>query len=121
MDTTTIIAGVAVIMVLIVLYMKFFAGKKNGSGATNGGIGSLWTAGTGPGVAAGEKKPGTWTVYGSDGCGWTLKQIAVLDGKGIPYNYINCDTDKAACQGMTAFPTLISPEGVKTVGFNGMA
>jgi hypothetical protein len=119
-DTTTIIAGVAVIMVLIVLYMKFFVNKK-GSDGTTGGIGSLWTAGTGPGVAAGAKKPGMWTVYGSDGCGWTLKQIAVLDGKGIPYNYVNCDKDKAACQGMTAFPTLVSPEGVKTVGFNGMA
>ena len=122
MDTTTIIAGVAVIMVLIVLYMKFFTGGKKGSGkGTNGGIGSLWTAGTGAGVAAGAKRPGMWTVYGSDGCGWTLKQLAVLDGKGIPYNYVNCDTDKGACQGMTAFPTLVSPEGVKTVGFNGMA
>ena len=116
MDTTIIIALVAVVIILIVLYMKFFANKKE-----SGGIGSAWTAGTGDSIGGDAQKPGMWTVYGSDGCGWTLKQIAVLDGKGIPYNYVNCDKDKAACQGMTAFPTLVSPEGVKTVGFNGMA
>ena len=119
MDTTVIIALVAFVIILIVLYMQFFANKKEIS-VNDGGIGSLWTAGTGVGVKAGTKKPDTWTVYGSDGCGWTLKQLAVFESKGIPYNYVNCDKNPSACKGTSAFPTLVSPEGVQTVGFNGL-
>lgn len=112
MDTTILIAIVAVIIILIVVYLRFFSGKEGA------GIGSAWTAGTGGSIDPDAKKPGTWTVYGSDNCGWTLKQLAVFDSKGIPYNYVNCD--KGDCSGTTAFPTLVDPNGVKTVGFNGL-
>jgi hypothetical protein len=61
---------------------------------------------------------GMWTVYGTDSCGWTLKQLSVFDTKGIPYNYVNCA--QSDCSGMSAFPTLVSPSGVKTVGFNSL-
>ena len=113
-----IIAIVAVVIILIVVYLKFFSKNKEGSFVD--GIGSAWTAGTGDSISAGSQKPGTWTVYGSDGCGWTLKQLAVFDSKGIPYNYVNCDKDSGACKGTSAFPTLVNPDGVKTVGFNGL-
>ena len=118
MDTTLIIALAAIGILLIVLYMRFVMKKKENSVVD--GIGSSWTAGTGDGITAGAKKPGMWTVYGSDGCGWTLKQLAVFDSKGIPYNYVNCDTDRGACKGTTAFPTLVDPNGIKSVGFNGL-
>jgi len=124
METNVIIALVAIVIILIVLYMKFYVlntdSKKPVQGRA-GGIGTAWTAGTGDSISAGTPRPGIWTVYGSDNCGWTLKQLAVFDTKEIPYNYINCDTNKLACKGMTAFPTLVDPNGVKTVGFNGLA
>ena len=118
MDTNVIIGIVAVVIILIVLYMKFY-GSKGGYGS--GGIGTSWTAGTGDSISSKSARPGMWTVYGTDSCGWTLKQLAVFDTKGIPYNYINCANNKGACDGATAFPTLVDPNGVKTVGFNGLA
>jgi len=121
MDTNVIIGIVAVIIILIVLYMKYGKQTGYGSNSTFGGIGSFWTAGSSGGVAADSASPGMWTVYGSDKCGWTLKQLAVFDNKGIPYNYINCDNDKSACKNTSSFPTLVDPNGVKTVGFNGLA
>ncbi len=35
-------------------------------------------------------KAGAITVYGSDDCSWTRKQLEYLDGKGMQYKYINC-------------------------------
>ena len=112
-NTTTIIMIVAAAMILLILYMKF--GKSNF-------VGTDWTSGSGPSTDL----PGTsgkWTIYGSDSCGWTLKQLAVCDTKGIPYNYINCGDPSNAgkCKGKTAFPTLVDPKGVTSVGFNGFA
>lgn len=64
--------------------------------------------------AAGKKKG--WTVLGSMGCGWTRKQLDYLKSKGIPHTFKDCAGGK--CPGVEAFPTLISPEGEKTVGYS---
>lgn len=59
-----------------------------------------------------------WTVYGTNGCGWTRKQIEVMKSKNIPYKFIDCETNN--CDGITAFPTLIDPSGEKSVGFKNL-
>jgi len=56
-----------------------------------------------------------WTVYGTNGCGWTRKQLAVMDKKNVPYKFVDCD--KEDCKGMDAFPTLVDSSGNQTVGF----
>ena len=55
------------------------------------------------------------TVYGTNGCGWTRKQIAHLDKKGISYNYVECD--KEDCGGISAFPTMKLANGDVVEGF----
>jgi hypothetical protein len=60
-------------------------------------------------------KGGAWTVYGTDGCGWTRKQLKELDDKGVQYTYVNCENED--CGGLTAFPTLKGPDGTTKVGF----
>ena len=55
------------------------------------------------------------TVYGTNGCGWTRKQIAHLDKKGIGYDYIECD--KEDCGGISAFPTMKLANGDVIEGF----
>jgi len=57
----------------------------------------------------------SWTVYGTNGCGWTRKQLAVMDSKKIPYTFVDCD--KEDCKGAEAFPTLVDSAGNKSVGF----
>ena len=56
-----------------------------------------------------------WTVYGTMGCGWTRKQLEYMKKNGKPHTFVDCD--KEGCNGMDAFPTLVSPEGEKIVGF----
>jgi hypothetical protein len=34
---------------------------------------------------------------------------------GKPHEFVNCDKD--GCEGVDAFPTLVSPDGEKTVGY----
>jgi glutaredoxin len=63
------------------------------------------------GLTAGE----TLTVYGSNTCGWTRKQLEYLDGKGLPYNYVDCDTQDCP-DFVEAFPT-IKKGGQVFVGF----
>jgi hypothetical protein len=61
-------------------------------------------------------KTGTgWTVYGTNGCGWTRKQLAHLDKKGISYKYVECDKQK--CNGISAFPTMKHSNGEVVEGF----
>jgi glutaredoxin len=51
-------------------------------------------------------RAGELTVYGTDWCGYTRKQRAYLDAKGIPYTYVNCE--KQTCPNfVSAFPTMI--------------
>lgn len=58
---------------------------------------------------------GDWTVYGTMGCGWTRKQLEHMKKAGKPHTFVDCN--KEGCNGMDAFPTLVSPEGEKTVGY----
>ena len=57
-----------------------------------------------------------WTVYGTKGCGWTLKQLDYMKKNGKSHRFVDCD--KGGCSGMDAFPTLVSPNGEKTVGYS---
>jgi hypothetical protein len=56
-----------------------------------------------------------WTVYGSNNCGWTKKQIKHLDEKNIPYKFVDCDSED--CGSIAAFPTNVKPDGSRAVGF----
>ncbi len=58
---------------------------------------------------------GEWTVYGTNGCGWTRKQLEVMKSKQIPYTFVDCD--KEDCKGTEGFPTLVSPSGTRSTGF----
>ena len=66
---------------------------------------------TGQATKTGEE----WTVYGTMGCGWTRKQLEHMKKSGKPHTFVDCD--KEGCNGMDAYPTLVSPEGEKTVGY----
>ena len=57
-----------------------------------------------------------WTVYGTMGCSWTLKQLDYMKKNGKPHRFVNCE--KEGCSGMEAFPTLVSPNGEKIVGYS---
>ena len=56
-----------------------------------------------------------WKIYGTMGCGWTRKQLDHMKNVNKPFTFIDCD--KENCDGMDAFPTLISPSGEKHVGY----
>jgi hypothetical protein len=58
---------------------------------------------------------GEWTVYGTKGCGWTRKQLELMESKKVPHKFVDCD--KEDCKGAEAFPTLVDPSGTKSVGF----
>jgi len=57
-----------------------------------------------------------WIVYGTMGCGWTLKQLDYMKKNGKPHRFVDCE--KEGCSGMEAFPTLVSPNGEKIVGYS---
>jgi len=67
-------------------------------------------------AAASEK--GKWTVFGTMGCGWTRRQLDYMKKKGIAHVFKDCE--KGECGKVEAFPTLVSPEGEKLVGYNEM-
>ena len=62
---------------------------------------------------------GGWTVYGTNGCGWTRKQLKYMEEKGIPHKFIDCD--KNECGDITAFPTLQDPSGKRITGYTQVA
>jgi len=66
----------------------------------------------GASVSNGEQ----WTIYGTMGCGWTRKQLDYMKKNGKPHRFVDCD--KEGCSGMEAFPTLVSPNGEKIVGYS---
>ena len=90
---------VYIILILIILYF----------------VNGLLTKKSSPQVVSNSKP---WTIYGTNGCGWTRKQFEVMDAKNIPYTFVDCDSEN--CNGMNAFPTLVDPDGKKTVGFNNL-
>jgi hypothetical protein len=49
------------------------------------------------------------------GCGWTRKQLDYMKKAGKPFVFVDCD--KNECEGMDAFPTLVSPKGVRHTGY----
>ena len=61
----------------------------------------------------GDKK---WTIFGTMGCGWTRKQLEYMKKNGKPHTFVDCD--KEGCDGMDAFPTLVSSDGEKIVGYS---
>ena len=92
MQRSTIVIVVAIILVAFLLYRA----RK-----------------TTPTVTGGGKK---WTIYGTKGCGWTVKQLDYMKKAGKPHVFVDCE--KGGCDGMTAFPTLKGPNGEKIVGYN---
>ena len=56
-----------------------------------------------------------WTVFGTMGCGWTRKQLDYMKKNGKPHEFVDCD--EGGCDDVEAFPTLVSPDGEKTVGY----
>lgn len=67
------------------------------------------------GKAPEKSADGLWTVYGSNSCGWTNKQLKHLDEKNIPYKFVDCDSED--CGQIAAFPTNVKPDGSRAVGF----
>lgn len=63
------------------------------------------------GLSAGE----VLTVYGSQDCSWTRKQIDYLKQKGLPYTFVDCD-NQACPDFVKAFPT-ITKGGQVYVGY----
>ena len=88
MQRSTILLGVAILLVVFLLY-------RNTTKASPGG-----------------KK---WTIYGTKGCGWTVKQLDYMKKNGKEHTFVDCE--KGGCDGMTAFPTLKHPNGETTVGY----
>jgi hypothetical protein len=66
-------------------------------------------------VSASVSNGEQWTIYGTMGCGWTRKQLDYMKKNGKPFKFVDCD--KEGCSGMNAFPTLVSPNGEKIVGY----
>ena len=67
-------------------------------------------------VSASVSNGEQWIVYGTMGCGWTRKQLDYMKKNGKSFKFVDCD--KEGCSGMEAFPTLVSPNGEKTVGYS---
>jgi hypothetical protein len=67
-------------------------------------------------VSASVSNGEQWTVYGTMGCGWTRKQLDYMKKVDKPFKFVDCD--KEGCSGMEAFPTLVSPDGEKIVGYS---
>ena len=95
------IIGYGIMFVVVVILLNMVLTNKKPSSPTSG-----------PMKGSGS---GSWTVYGTNGCGWTRKQLEVMKSKNIPHKFIDCDSEN--CAGMSAYPTLMGPDGEKTVGF----
>jgi hypothetical protein len=62
-----------------------------------------------------------WTVYGSESCGWTVKQLKYMKENNISHDYIDCKKQKGACpEWVNGFPSLVSPDGEETSGYKEM-
>jgi len=58
-----------------------------------------------------------YIVYGTDWCGYTVKQLKYLDKKGISHKYVNCE--KEQCSGIKAFPQMTRTSDGETIrGYN---
>jgi hypothetical protein len=93
---------IAVVGVLVFLIVKSMSGSKPGPTP----------------VADSDGSGGGWTVYGTQSCGWTKKQLKEMDDKGIPYTYVDCKDEK--CEGISGYPTLKNDDGTVKVGYTPM-
>jgi hypothetical protein len=82
----------AVVLFVVVVYLLNFRLTKNSSSSSN-----------------------HWTVYGTNGCSWTRKQLKHMKDNKISHTFINCD--EKDCGNINAFPTLKDSSGKKTEGF----
>jgi len=62
---------------------------------------------------------GIATIYGTDWCAYTTRQKQAFDEAHVPYRYVNCDTMKDQCSGITSLPTVVGypTADKKWVGF----
>mgnify|MGYP000058141352 CR=1 FL=1 len=58
-----------------------------------------------------------WTVYGTNWCGWTKKQLAYLEKKGISHKYVDCEKNKGLCKNISGFPVMKNSKGEEIVGY----
>jgi hypothetical protein len=56
-----------------------------------------------------------YTVYGTNWCGWTRKQLEYMKSKKLQHKFVDCEKEK--CEGMDGFPVTVTPTGEKVVGF----
>ena len=56
-----------------------------------------------------------YTVYGTNWCGWTRKQLEYMKSKNLQHKFVDCEKEK--CEGMDGFPVTVTPTGEKVVGF----
>ena len=56
-----------------------------------------------------------WIVYGTMDCGWTRKQLEFMKNSGKQFEFIDCANND--CAGVNGFPTIIHPDGKKSVGY----
>ena len=57
-----------------------------------------------------------WTVYGTNGCGWTRKQLKHMKDNGVSHTFVDCD--KEDCGDVKAYPTLKDSNGKVITGFS---
>jgi len=67
-------------------------------------------------VSASVSNGEQWTIYGTMGCGWTRKQLDYMKKNGKPFKFVDCE--KESCSGMEGFPTLVSSNGEKIIGYS---
>lgn len=96
--STKKVIGVALLVILVLYLLNFrLITKKSGSvDVTRGGK--------------------TWTVYGSNGCGWTRKQLKSMKDKKLNHTFVDCD--KEDCGDISSFPTIKDSDGKTTVGYD---
>jgi hypothetical protein len=45
-------------------------------------------------------------IFGSPSCGWCKKQLSYMDAKGLPYHFVDCNTQFCP-DFVNGFPTMI--------------
>lgn len=84
----------AVLLIIINVYILIEMGKKPATA-----------------VISNEK----WTVYGTNDCEWCRKQLEYMKKTGKQFEFIDCTQNE--CTGVSGFPTILHPDGNKSVGY----
>ena len=56
-----------------------------------------------------------WTVYGTNWCGWTKKQLDYMKKSGKAFDFVDCE--KQQCNGIKSFPTMKRSNNETIVGY----